>query len=317
MNEQTLNVLENYDFKVYKTVRGRGGFICTTSEGVKFLGECTKPESYYLREREITENIDTRGEFLVDKYVCNVDNEPLTELEGIKYYVKNWVDGRECDIESVQEIRECVQLMAKLHIQLNKMAEKSCDANVFLETYRRHTRELKSIWNYLKSKKGKNSFELLLYKNYETFYQEAETFLGLLNELPKFNNVVELRHGNFNYHNVIRSDGGVMIANFDKVTNQYQMQDLYQFIRKILEKNNWSISLGYDIIESYDRCKTIGGQDRKLLGAMFIYPEKFWKIANYYFNSSKAWMPCKNYEKLTKVIEQNVEKQKFIRTFGL
>lgn len=31
---------------------------------------------------------------------------------------------------------------------------------------------------------------------------------------------------------------------------------------------------------------------------VFLYPEKFWKIINYYFNSNKAWSSDKNQEKL-------------------
>ena len=36
----------------------------------------------------------------------------------------------------------------------------------------------------------------------------------------------------------------------------------------------------------------------------FTYPEKYWKLANYYFSHNKAWISGKNTEKLTKVIAQ-------------
>jgi hypothetical protein len=42
------------------------------------------------------------------------------------------------------------------------------------------------------------------------------------------------------------------------------------------------------------------------------YPEKFWKIVNFYNNSRKSWIPGKNAEKLDKLIKQEPEKQKFV-----
>ncbi len=55
----------------------------------------------------------------------------------------------------------------------------------------------------------------------------------------------ELVHGAFNYHNVIISFGNVAITNFDKCRIDCQICDLYQFMRKILEKYNWSIEVAY------------------------------------------------------------------------
>ena len=42
------------------------------------------------------------------------------------------------------------------------------------------------------------------------------------------------------------------------------------------------------------------------------YPEKFWKIVNFYYNSRKVWIPERNREKLQLVVEQEKEKQAFL-----
>ena len=44
----------------------------------------------------------------------------------------------------------------------------------------------------------------------------------------------------------------------------------------------------------------------------FAYPEKFWKIVNFYYNSGKAWIPGRNMEKLEKLFAQDKEKQDFL-----
>ena len=44
-----------------------------------------------------------------------------------------------------------------------------------------------------------------------------------------------------------------------------------------------------------------------------IYPEKFWKLADSYYCSNKAWIPAKNVEKLKTVVAQTEEKRRFLK----
>ena len=63
---------------------------------------------------------------------------------------------------------------------------------------------------------------------------------------------------------------------------------MYLFMRKILEKNNWSIKLGEDMLNAYDSVKQITKNELETLSLMLLYPEKFWKITNYYYNSNNC-----------------------------
>ena len=48
------------------------------------------------------------------------------------------------------------------------------------------------------------------------------------------------------------------------------------------------------------------------LGGLLMFPEKFWKVANHYMSSNKAWIPEKDVEKLKKVMEQEALRLKFV-----
>lgn len=316
MNEQALSVLENYDFKVYKTVRARGGFLCSTSKGTKLLCECTKSDGYYERESRITEKLKEVAEFSVDTYDMSMDNTILVENEEGKFCVKNWSMGREFSTDMYREVEEAARLMAHMHIALNKQSDSMCECINLKKDYERHTKELKSIWNYLKAKKGKNDFELMLYKNFAQFFDETTEFAEKIKEADLAEVKGQLSHTCFDHHNILIDQNGPMIVNFDKVKAEPNMVDLYRFMRKILEKHNWNMVLAYKMIESYDAVKIISEQEQKILAGLFTYPEKFWKIANYYFNSRKAWMPEKNGVKLCNLIEQNENRKRFVKTLA-
>lgn len=330
MNEKSLDVLCNYDIEVFNVSRGRGGMILTTDIGTVLFLECIHPDKYYEKENCITRAVADNGFMRVDTYINNKMGELITcDTDGRRYVVKNWFDGRECNIKDVSDLCAAVRTLAQLHIALDEASaylngeEQSIvteKENDLRDTYLRHARELKMASNYLKNKKNRVEFELLAYRNIISFYDEAMDAVKRLNDdainerFERARKHKELCHGSYNYHNVILSGSSVSVTNFDKVRNECQVWDLYQFMRKVLEKYDWDIHTAYKLIDEYDKVKKISDSDLKLLGALFCFPEKFWKVINHYFNMNKAWIPPKSIEKLKIVIEQNYKRKEFIKT---
>ena len=53
-------------------------------------------------------------------------------------------------------------------------------------------------------------------------------------------------------------------------------------------------------------------EEKEYIALRLSYPEKFWKCANTYYNSNKAWISSKSVEKLRLSIEQNEVKKAFL-----
>ena len=49
------------------------------------------------------------------------------------------------------------------------------------------------------------------------------------------------------------------------------------------------------------------------MAVRLAYPEKFWKVANSYYHSNKAWIPEKSVEKLQISIAQTEKKNQFLK----
>ena len=89
-------------------------------------------------------------------------------------------------------------------------------------------------------------------------------------------------------------------------------------MRKMLEKNNWNTGLGMDLICAYDRVRRLTAVELNYLYLYMAYPEKFWKIVNFYYNSRKVWIPGRHMEKLERLlIQQGVKKAFLEQTFSL
>ena len=100
--------------------------------------------------------------------------------------------------------------------------------------------------------------------------------------------------------------------NFEKCIADDPVRDIYLMLRKLLEKSGWDIAFGKELLEGYETVRPISAISRIDLYYRLAYPEKFWKIVNFYYNSGKAWIPEKNNEKLEKVILQEEQKQHFL-----
>ena len=183
--------------------------------------------------------------------------------------------------------------------------------------FERHNAQIRKIGRFISKVKRRNTFEKLFLKVYGAFYEQGLECVRMLNESASFIEDVLQKHygvchGSFNQHNVIIGEKDIAIIHFERFSRGNQLNDLYQFSRKVMEKNNYNYDLLCDILSAYDKVVGLGKEDYEYLYILFTYPEKFWKIANSYYNSSKVFLSPKYIEKLETVIYQENEKKEML-----
>ena len=72
-------------------------------------------------------------------------------------------------------------------------------------------------------------------------------------------------------------------------------------------------SLGRAMLEAYAEIRPFSPGELEVIALKTAYPEKFWKTANSYYHSNKAWIPEKSVEKLQTAVLQTEEKIRFIQ----
>ena len=332
MNDRALSLLEQYDIEVLRTRKGRGTFVCETkNDKFCFREYGGNPEKLKIQQK-ILRRIGELGIIKSEELVCNREGQLFVQdTDGVRYILKTHFEGAECNIYDSRECVEAAQLLARLHhcmdgIILDKedtgevQGRREMEPYIPLQEYEKHNRELLRVRSYLKKKGQKQIFERRLLGVMDYFIEQAQTVSS------SWRTVVETEgrewdlaqrqcfcHGDYQYHNILKTAGGWRIVNFEKLQMDNPVRDLYLFMRKVMEKNNWSISQGRDILEAYQAIRSLDEYSGLDLYHRFAYPEKFWKITNFYYNSSKAWIPEKNLEKLEKVVLQEKMKEKFLQ----
>lgn len=323
MNDRAVSILDNYDFTVSRTYKVRGAFVCETDCGLKILKEYRAPVSKLGLMDVLLKDFPSTAGVYVDALIADKEGKFISyDREGMGYVVKNYYEGRECEPKTVEDLKAAMRSMALLHEALVYPEE---DMPEDLRRYDleedivRQNKGLKKIRSFIRSRGRKTEFELQLLDAYNLFLAQAvkveerviqEDFTAFYEEIEKRRQFV---HGDFQYHNILLGKEKAAIINFEKCRWDSRVRDVALFLRKTLEKADWDIALGSTLLAEYEQVNPLTQAERQQLFYRLAYPEKFRKIANFYYNSNKAFLSAQYMSKLQNIIRMETYKNKFLR----
>ena len=319
MNEKAVELLGQYEVEVQRIRKGRGAILCDTDQGCMIFKEYSGSQERIELQDLLLRRIAEDGLVEAERIVPTRENKLFVkDADGAGYVLKTWREGRELSIHDRDECREAVRLLARLHksMKLDIHTPNLPAAFSPEREYDKHNKELKRVRKYLQQKGQKSWFEISLRNHFDSFLEQAITVTEEWKQycaLPaEESETVTICHGDYQYHNILRDSSGWFIAGFEKCLRDDPVRDLCLLLRKLLEKGSWSVALGQELLEEYQKECPLTARSWIDLYYRLAYPEKFWKIVNFYYNSGKAWIPGKNQEKLEKLIGQEKDKQHFL-----
>lgn len=319
MSEKLSEVWECYDMSITNICKGRGVTILRTDKGMRVLQPLGTSESRLEQEAQLKEELYLAGYRNIDRFIRNKDGDFVTcDRYHTPYVLKEYFDGKECNIRLESDMEAAVTNLGKLHLALQKVAPKVQRKELkTLRTFQRHNQEMKRVRNYMRQIPTKSEFDYQYLSCFEMFYGQGMEVVKQL-ELSQ-EAILKQRwyycHGAYHQHNVLICKDGIATVNFEHFMVDNQLVDLYTFLRKAMEKNEYQPELLFHLIQAYARVIALTAEDYIFLYYLLWYPEKFWKISNQYNNMNKAWIPPKTFEKLQTVVRQEELKQKLLEQY--
>lgn len=323
MNDRVIGMLDQYEIEVLRTRKGRGAIVCDTDRGCLILKEYNgNPEKIKLQDK-VLKKLSETGSLPVEEIIPAKDGELLTQdTDGKRYVLKSCCEGRECSSHDLEECREAVRVLAVLHknICLGREETEQFGLQPFSvgRELEKHNRELRRVRRYLREKGQKSAFENALLKEYDYFFTQAVDIFTDWSAFASESDLAYIKeqgmlcHGDYQYHNILHCGQSFAVVNFERCQMDDPVRDLCLFLRKLLEKNGWSQRWGESLLDTYSSVRPLPARSHVELYYRLAYPEKFWKIVNFYYNSRKVWIPARNGDKLQLVVEQEKEKQAFL-----
>ena len=321
MYDYGLSILEQYGLNAESSARTRGALLCRTEKGLVIIREFGGTEKKLQKQQELLEKLSEQ-ECLVDCYISNQEGALVAkDRDGIPYTIQQWYEGRECDTRSREDIFRSIRMLAQIHAKMQMPVVEFYVEPSLEDEYQRHNQELKKIRSFIRKRGASSPFEKIYLATVEDFLRDGEEAYAALRESgyqelrQKAETEGEVCHGEYNQHNVLILKSGTAVTNFEHWGFDTQMADLYRFMRKILEKYNWDVRFGKEMLKAYHEIKPVSKEEWKNLKIRFSYPEKYWKLANYYYTHRKTWISVKNTEKLQNLIRQREAWKRYCASF--
>lgn len=319
MAEKMSEVFEMYDVRLDHIGRGRGAMVLYTDKGVRQVRAAEVSEKRLQAEYEFKENMYAAGFKNIDRLVKNNEDELITyDRYGNPFVMRMYFDGREMNVMNKNEVLHAVDNLILLH-RAGREVWQAVDRDMQIREkndVKRRNRELKRVHNYISKQSPKREFESLFIRAFPYFYEQGLQCERMLNTEPKECRHLGYCHGSYNHHSVLICGGGTdrqaATINFEKYHVGNQLQDLYYFIRKTVEKNGYTYALLQAILERYQEGILLQQEDIEYIRGLYRYPEKFYKLSNQYMNGSKARISPKMVEKLNRIIVEEEKKQNLL-----
>lgn len=329
LSEKLSEVYDAYDISVIRTMRGRGTTIIVAQEGLFYLQMPDISESRLQSEYEFKERLYEAGFTRIDRCIKNKKESLVTfDRYNNPFVLRTYFDGRECNITEEREICAAVKNLARLH-SVGQAVWKAMDGDVHVRVtsdFKKRNQELKRIRAFVTKQHPKKSFESLYLSAYDYFCEQAsaceeEYMTNLENKSFEDTRHLGYCHGMYNHHSLLMEqlDTGEICVNtvgFDKFYVGNQLTDLYHFLRKTVEKNNYNENIMRKILTTYDVYCPLSKADLQYIYMLYSYPEKFYKISNQYMNAGKNWISPKMQEKLEKVMLDEGKKLQLLEQFA-
>lgn len=311
MYDRGLFILEQYEIEPLSTRKGRGVLLYETKDGWVSIKEYSGTKQKLELQDMLMEHVAQAGFFCLDRLKRTKEGELICfDREENGYIVREWHSGKECDVRSVTDIERAAGALAKLHKNMHMEVQKEYVKESLLDECSRHNAQIRKTKRYIQKRKRKNAFEVNVLSCVDRFLDQAvQTTAELgeseyLQQREKSLKSGEVCHGEYTQHHILFSGNMTIVTDFEHWNFDSHTADLYQFMRKILEKHNWDLAIGTGILETYQKECPLSTQELGELKLRLSYPWKFWKLLNYYSANNKVWISGKNVEKLRQIQTQ-------------
>ena len=242
MNDRAVSLLEQYDLEVSHTRKGRGAILCETDQGLLIFKEYGGNPEHLKLQNDFLQFLSQKTAVESESLIPTKEGELFVrDNDGVRYILKTFRDGRECNLHDNSECLQAIRLLAGLHLASARYGESLEERPNYsvAEEYAKRNRELKKIRKFLLRRSQKTWFELSLLGCFDGFYQQAleaqegwEAYRSSVGE----QGICALCHGDYQYHNLMVDQRGWFLINFERCTWDDPVRDLHLLLRKLLEK---------------------------------------------------------------------------------
>lgn len=287
-----------YGIKITSIKPCRGGYIFNTDRGKKHMRLCQCSENRITYVHDAKVHLCKNGFSDVDTYSETVEGKPYIEIDSQFYVMTPFIDARECEFGDDTDAIKASVALARMHrsgigfrprtglsvpSDLGKLPE--CLGKRYDEILRMRR----------KAERERGAFDYIYLDCVDKFIILAEKSLDILNG-QEYDRLVDktmaeggICHHDYSYQNILISATRTYITGFESCSDEIRIYDLVNLLRRKMRKCNWDINKASLLLDAYEEVFPLSSDEKVVMKAMLLFPQKFWRVANRYYNSRRSW----------------------------
>jgi CotS family spore coat protein len=322
-----VNIFEAMGLKVKQIIPVRSVYRIVTDKGFFCLKKLRFPIEDMDFIFKAVEHLRGKGFENTFKIVKQQNGDSFISFKGEKYFLTEWIDGRECDFLNPIDLDAAIEVLVSLHNSAEGYAPEACPQGrcyygKWPENFGKRIDEMKNIKAKVSSKQEKSNIDKTYLDYVDMCINDGEDALLMLNETG-YKGLSEAAakkgsfiHHDFAHHNILHTfDGRTYVVDFDYCIMDIRIHDVGSLVLRNLKKSNWDIDKALEILESYDHRNPISGVELKVLAPFFLFPQDFWMISRQYYIEKKDWEEEDYVDKMNTKSEYTLMRRKFIEEY--
>jgi len=317
-------IAKRYGIDVKNIVPVKDAYILYTSKDRKMLRKSFSFSERILFVHGAKEHLYNNNFNNIDRYVCTLDGEPYFSFEGYNFVITDMPEGRECDFNNREDIIRSSGMLAELH-KASKGYIPVSGASVQDELgklpiyFNKRLTELRKLRKT--AKRGRSAFDHLFLEYFDYYYKMGEDVINRISGSCYNRLVDEARakrsfcHHDYTHSNIVFNNAGVLIINFEYCCYELKIYDIANFLRRKMRKCCWCINEARVIIDEYRSVESINDDEFYIMKLLLQFPQKFWRVANRFYNSKRSWSERSFVARLQEVIDEIRWHERFMERF--
>lgn len=322
-----VKLFEAMGLKVKQIIPVRSVYRIVTDKGFFCLKKLRFPMEDMDFIFKAVEHLREKGFGNIFSIVKQKNGDSFISFNGEKYFLTEWIDGRECDFLNPMDLDTAIEVLASMHKAADGYAPAVCPQDrccygKWPESFSKRIDEMKLIKEQVLAKPEKSDIDKIYLDYVDMCINDGEEALLLLSKTD-YKGLSEnakgkgsFIHHDFAHHNILHTfDGRTYVVDFDYCIMDIRIHDVGSLIIRNMKKSNWDVDKAIDIIESYDRRNPVSSEELRILAPFFLFPQDFWMISRQYYIERKGWDEEDYVDKMNTKSEYTLTRRKFIEEY--
>lgn len=326
VKERTLvySILERYNLNVISVEKFDNKYKVITSNNSFWLNSINRGRNRIISSDIVIEELIKEKFESTLKYVRSKYKELYIRKKKTIYYITEYMEGEQCNLNNFEEDIGCIKLLASFHkaartIDSDKIRLKRNMKN-WSNIFNRNLSDLERFKNLIERKRIKTEFDAIYYKHIEYFYKVALLSINLLNKYDYYDVIYKSKSSytlcldGLSHKYLLKANGAYYLTSLEPLEIDYYINDVSKFIRTIMNKvsSEWDFQRAIKLIEAYGEINNVDKQEAGILLGLLIFPYKFWKLGKKRYIKHKAWEESRYKSKFEKIIKYKEKQEDFI-----